>query len=109
MLLGQQIKVYTDHKNLLYKMFNTDQVIQWGLTLEEYSTKQIYIQGSKNIVADALSRLDVVDTPNPNQNNIESVNECYGLEDENISHPTNYKNIMRNQQKDKDLREFSCC
>ena len=27
-LLGQQTKVYTDHKNLIYKIFNTEQVIQ---------------------------------------------------------------------------------
>ena len=35
------------------------------LTFEEYNPKLIYIQGSKNIVADALSRLGVEDTPNP--------------------------------------------
>ena len=28
-LLRQQIKVYTYHKNLTYKTFNTEQVIQW--------------------------------------------------------------------------------
>ena len=65
MLLGQQIKVYTDHKNLTYKTFNTEQVMQWRLILEEYSPKLIYIQGSKNITSDALSRLGIVDTPSP--------------------------------------------
>ena len=64
-LLGQQIKVYTDHKNLTYKTFNTAQVMRWRLILEEYSPELIYIQGSKNIAADALRRLDIVDTPNP--------------------------------------------
>ena len=33
------------------------------LLLEEYNSKPIYIQGSKNITADLLSRLDMVDTP----------------------------------------------
>ena len=51
---------------------------------------------------DTSSRLDIVDTPNPVENNIKSVNEHYGLEDDNISHPTNYKTIMQYQQKDKE-------
>ena len=53
-LLGQQIKVYTDHKSLTYKTFNTERIIRWRLILEEYNPELIYIQGSKNIVADAL-------------------------------------------------------
>ena len=64
-LWGQQIKVYTDHKNLTYKTFITKQAMQRRLVLEEYSPDKIYIQGSKNITADTLSRLDIVYTPNP--------------------------------------------
>ena len=45
----------------------------------------------------------MVDTSNPVKNNIESVNEHYGLQDEDISHPTNYKTIIWYQQKDKEL------
>ena len=94
--------MYTDHKNLTYKTFNTERVMRWRLILEEYGPELIYIQGSQNTAADALSRLDIVDTPNPVQNNIKAVNEHYGLEDEDISHPTNYKTIMQNQQNNKD-------
>ena len=102
-LIGQQIKVYTDHKNLTFKIFDTEQLMRWRLIFGEYSHERIYIQGSKNIVAGVLSRLDIVDTPNPVRNNIISVNEYLGSEDEDISHPTNYKSIMQNQQKDKEL------
>ena len=56
----------------------------------------ICIQSSKNNAADALSRLDIVDTPNPVKNNIKCVNEHYGLEDKDISHPINYKTIIQN-------------
>ena len=42
-LLGQQITINTDHKNLTYKIFNTEQVMQWILILEEYSPELIYI------------------------------------------------------------------
>ena len=37
------------------------------------------------------------------KNNIKAINEHYRLENENISHPTNYKTIMQYQQKDKEL------
>ena len=39
--------------------------MQWRLILKEYSPELIYIQGSKTIAADVLSRLDIADTPNP--------------------------------------------
>ena len=32
-----------------------------------------------------------------------SLNEHYGLEDEDISHPTNYKTIMQDQEKHKNF------
>ena len=73
------------------------------LILEENSPELIYIQGCKNIAADALSRLDIVDTPNPVKNKIKSANEYYGLEDEDIWYATsNHKTIMQYQQKGKD-------
>ena len=56
-LLGQKIIVHTDHQNLTYKNFNTDRVMRWRLILEEYGPNLKYIQGEKNVVADALSRL----------------------------------------------------
>ena len=33
-ILGHQITVYTDHKNLTYKKFNTERVMHWRLILE---------------------------------------------------------------------------
>ena len=50
----------------------------------------ICIQCSKNIATDALSRWDIVDTPNLDKNNIKSINERYWIENEDISHHTNY-------------------
>ena len=59
-LLGQQMKVYTDNENETYKSFNTECVMRWRM--EAYSIgiqpKLIYTKGSKNIVADALSHLE---------------------------------------------------
>ena len=56
-LLGQQLKICTDHKNLTCKKFNTDRVLRWKLILEEYGPDIEYIPGEKDIAADTLSRL----------------------------------------------------
>ncbi len=34
--------------------------MRWRLIIEEFSPELVYIQGERNIVADALSRLDIV-------------------------------------------------
>ena len=59
-LLGQQIKVCTDHKNLTFTNFNTERVLRWRVVLEEHSPELIYIQGEHHLVADLLSRLDLL-------------------------------------------------
>ena len=56
-LLGQQLKMYTDHENITYKNFNTDRLLQWILILEEYGPNIEYILGKKNIAADVIARL----------------------------------------------------
>ncbi len=55
MLWGQDIKVYTDHKNLTRDALGltSDIVHHWRLILEEYAPKIIYIKGIHNTVADA--------------------------------------------------------
>ena len=58
-LLGQKLKIYTDHKNLTCKFFNTDHVLRWILILEDYSPDIEYIPGNKNIFAEALPRLTI--------------------------------------------------
>ena len=60
MLWGQNIVVYTDHKNLIQEALGltSDRVYRCGLILEEYGPEIIYIKGIHNTVADAISRLD---------------------------------------------------
>jgi hypothetical protein len=60
MLWGQQIKVFTDHANLMRDALGltSDRVYQWRLLLEEYGPKIVYIKGIHNTVADTVSRLE---------------------------------------------------
>jgi len=59
MLYGHAIVVKTDHKNLTHHVSThaSDRVLRQRLLLEEYGVELQYIEGEKNIVADALSRL----------------------------------------------------
>ena len=68
MLSVQQFKIYTDHKNLAYKSFNTNLVLRCRLVLEKNSMYIEYILGKKNIAADALS-------PLPNDRNQDNTHE----------------------------------
>jgi hypothetical protein len=61
--LGQGLVIHTDHNNLTYANLTTERVMQWRLFLEEYSPDIRYIKGESNIVADALSRLELTDEP----------------------------------------------
>ena len=101
-LLGQQIVVYTNHKNLTYKNFNTECVIRWWLLIEEFGPTIEYIKGPKNIVADVLSRLDLVSLPS----NVQDMADCYGLDKDDLpsnAFPITYQLINHEQNKDKTL------
>ncbi len=105
-LLGHQIRVYTDHQNLTYKSFNTERVLRWRLIIEEYGPELIHIKGDKNIVADALSRLNIDPIYAPSTPDINYDAEFYGLDDEDLSpnvFPVHYKLIAKHQYSNKVL------
>ncbi len=60
MLWGQDIKVFTDHKNLTRDALGlfSDRVYHRRLLLEVYAPKIIFIKGIHTTVADAISQLD---------------------------------------------------
>ena len=60
-LLGHQITVYTDHKNLTHNIFNIDRVMRWRLIPKEFGPELKYIKGENNVFANALSRLEKSD------------------------------------------------
>jgi hypothetical protein len=84
MLWGQDIKVYTYHKNLTRDALEltSDRVYLWRLLLEEYTPKIINIKGIHNIVADTILQLEY--DPKLNKTN-EYTHAMLGVEPEELS------------------------
>ncbi len=84
MLWGQNIKVYTDHKNLKRDALGltSDRVYRWRLLLEEYAPETIYIKGIHNTVADAILQLEY--DPKLNKTN-DYTHAMLGVEPEQLS------------------------
>jgi RNase H-like domain found in reverse transcriptase len=67
-LLGYPVIVFTDHKNnTFYGLKASDHVLSWLLLLEEYGVTFEYLPGKKNVVADALSCLDIDELTIPHE------------------------------------------
>ena len=67
-LLGHDIVIYTDHKNLGNDCtrHESSRIQRWIWLIEEFGPKFEYLPGAENPVADALSRLETQDkTANP--------------------------------------------
>ena len=97
-LLGQTIEVFTDHKNLVYKHFNTERVMRWRLLIEEFGPKLTYIKGDNNIVADALSRMRLTEKDF-------SPEAFAGDADDDLpAYPLTFSKILEEQDKDNDLQ-----
>jgi hypothetical protein len=63
MLLGADIHVFMDHKNLTFNTLKTQCVLCWRTKIEELSPMLHYIEIPRNILADNLPRLHRLVTP----------------------------------------------
>jgi hypothetical protein len=63
MLLGADICVFTDNKNLTFNTLRMQHVLRWCTKIEECSPMLHYIVGPRNNLADNLTRLHRLVTP----------------------------------------------
>ena len=58
---GGVVRVYTDHKNLTFNTLSIQQVLRWRIFMDEFDLTLDYIEGKNNVLADAFSRLPIMD------------------------------------------------
>ncbi len=57
MLLGAELFIYTDHKNLTFAILNCHFILHWWLYVEEYDPNILYHPDKKNVIANTFLRL----------------------------------------------------
>ena len=82
--------------------------MRWRLIIEEFSPELIYLKGERNIVADALSRLQLQnsDVPSTKMHDLHYLAEHFALEDEDLqsdAFPVHYKLIAQHQSHQKEF------
>lgn len=113
--MGQKIIVYTDHKNLTYTTHNTERVLRWRLLIEEFNPELVYTPGHENVVADALSRLDMVQKVQPSLTNYKHVRlyngHYFGLYEREVQQdmdnfPLSFARLHVEQQRDSTVQKL---
>ena len=62
MLLGAELHIHTDHKNILHIGDSSQRRLHWISYVDEYGLELHYVEGSANVVADTFSHLSRSDT-----------------------------------------------
>jgi hypothetical protein len=65
MLLGAELHIYTDHKNILNLGNLSEQRLCWISYVDKYGPKIHYIEDPQNVIADTFSRFSCKDMPSP--------------------------------------------
>lgn len=99
LLAGRRIKVNTDHKALTFftSCANTSQrIVRWTAFLQEFELDVRHIPGSKNLIADTLSRYPIANNSDGKSEEIIKINVMSNNENTKESPPTN--DVRKKQQ-----------
>ena len=127
MLLGADLHIHTDHRNLTHTNLNTQRVLRWRLYLEDFHPTFHYVRGTDNPLANALSRVPqqdsslerdppVVDDDDATAyaysilRDDESLLECFlhhPYLGEDLVFPLDYNIIYLHQQQDAQLQQLN--
>ena len=104
-IYGYPVKVYSDHKNLVYAatVSESQRVMRWRMILEEYGPEIVHIKGEENTSADALSRLPKQEETTQSK---ETKHEIFAMEvGKDAAFPLEYASVA--EETDKELKESS--
>jgi hypothetical protein len=107
-LLGYPIIVFTDHKNNTFNGSKaSDRVLRWLLLLEEYGVTFEYLPGKNDVLADALSSLNIDSLKIQGEEMLTLLSGTENNSISNIKFPVHTALIFKEQTKVKDtaLRE----
>jgi hypothetical protein len=125
MLLGADILVFTDNKNLMFDTLKIQHVLCWHTKNEEFSPMLQYIKDPQNILANNLSRLHPLVTPaqitegkklvEPAEDSSKEEYEAYFLDQEHSGAHNNkvweciecYLNLTKTSHPDQNLLNYT--
>ena len=62
MLLGAELHIHTDHRNLTFKSATSQRMLRWRVFIEEFGPILHFIPGEQNTCADYFSRIGMSDS-----------------------------------------------
>ena len=75
-ILGAELHIHTDHKNILHIGDSSQCRLRWISYISEYGPELHYVKGSANVVADTFSRLAWKDKPDATRGG-EETTRCF--------------------------------